>query len=360
MRAGTGFGLKPRVLCKIGCAALSFLLSMNLFPVAAQYPVDQDWVAIEEEMEAAGPSAGLFSAASEAQFAADGWGSTQTTSLYAEQPDLAGCSEGVLRPEAALAFVRALNALRALHGLAPVRYNTAAERGAGAAALMMAANNALSHDPPPSWTCWTAPGAAAAGSSNLLMGTSSAYSAIENDNAILAAWLIEGNGDEIGHRRWLLDPYLEQTALGRFIAVLPGGVRVDSVVMKVIDFPGDLPNHAAASVPIPDFVGWPQGDYPSVFFSPSARLSFSVSQDQGDADAPAQVDFSQAKVSISDGERVVPVRDQLWDNEGYGIANCLSWRMDEEIYPDRMYSVEISGLRGAPRDRYRYSFRIVQ
>ncbi|WP_298288297.1 CAP domain-containing protein [Novosphingobium sp.] len=347
------------MLREIGCAALAFWLSMNAVPVAAQYPVDQDGVAIEEEMETAKTSVAPLFDESEAQFAADRWRSAQTASLYAEQPDPGHCSAGVLRPEAALAFVRALNALRALHGLAPVRYNVAAEREAGAAALMMAANNALSHDPPPSWTCWTATGAAAAGSSNLLMGVSSAYSALENDNAILAEWLIEGNGDEIGHRRWLLDPYLEQTALGRFTAVLHGGVRVDSVVMKVFDFPSEPPNQAEAAVPIPDFVGWPQGDYPSVFFSPSARLSFSVSQNPVEGDTPAQVDFSQAKVSISDGERIVPVRDKLWDNEGYGVANCLSWRMDG-IYPNRMYSVEISGLRGAPLDRYRYSFRIVR
>lgn len=320
-------------------------------PAAAQYDAEPDAVVIEET-ETAPPAVTVPYHAAVPPSDERAWAST--ASLYSQPPDPARCIAGALRPQTKLRFLEAFNALRTLHGLAPVRYNEAADRAAGEAALIMATNNALSHDPPSTWTCWTAAGAGAAGSSNLLGGVSSPYLAYEDDNAILAEWLIEGDGDEIGHRRWLLDPYLEETSLGRVIAVLAGGVRVDSVVMKVFDFPGS-PAGRRGLPKAPDFVAWPQGDYPAPFFSARARLSFSITQDPDDL---TNVDFSNARIAISDGERTLPVRDQLSDNEGYGIANCLSWRVDG-IAPGRTYQVTISGVRNAPHDRYSYSFRII-
>ncbi len=320
-------------------------------PATAQYDPEPDEVIIEDS-DTSSPASSVPYHGGIAPIDEHAW--SNTASLYAQPPDPAHCIAGVLRPETKFRFLDAFNALRARHGLAPVRYNEAADLSAGEAALIMATNNALSHDPPPNWTCWTAAGASAAGSSNLLGGVSSPYLTYEDDNAILAEWLIEGDGDEIGHRRWMLDPYLDQTALGRVIAVLPGGTRVDSVVMKVFDFPGMSPGHAHLPN-APEFVAWPQGEYPAVFFSPRARLSFSVSQNP---DAFAKVDFSEARVSIRDGERNLPVRDQLWDNEGYGVANCLSWRVDG-LVSGRTYTVTISGIRDAPRDHYSYTFGIL-
>ncbi len=289
----------------------------------------------------------------------DGQSWAGTTALYAEPPDLARCRPGVLRPDVTASFVAALNALRARHGLAPVRYNHDLEAQAAQAALMMAANNDLSHDPPPSWKCWTAAGARAAGSSNLLGGVSSPYLAYEDDNAMLAEWMIEGDSDEIGHRRWILDPNLAQTSLGRVIAVLPNGTRVDSAVMTVFNFPGQSEERRASARPVPAFVAWPQGRYPKSFFSPRARFSFSVTQDKSETDTVAEVDFSQSNVTISDGTRTVPIRDQASDNEGYGLPNCLSWRADG-IEIGVTYTVTITGIRGVRSSRYTYTFSIVK
>jgi len=350
MRTRTGPALNPRAHCRILAAGFVLILAASSAPVMAQYDPDPDEVVIEE-VEEASPRASTPDRGSVIPIDQHAW--SNTASLYTEPPDPTHCVAGVLRPQTKYRFLEALNALRARHGLAPVRYNEAADRAAGEAALIMATNNALSHDPPPNWTCWTAAGAGAAGSSNLLGGVSSPYLTYEDDNAILAEWLIEGDGDEIGHRRWMLDPYLDQTSLGRVIAVLPGGVRVDSVVMKVFDFPEEAQRHGSAPR-IPDFVAWPQGEYPQQFFSSRARLSFSISEDP---EALTNVDFSDARVSISDDRQILPVRDQRWDNEGYGVANCLSWRVDG-IVPGRTYSVIISGVRGARQDRYNYTFRI--
>lgn len=351
MRTRTGKSLNPRARWRILAAAVGMLAAGGAAPASAQSDADPDEVVIEE-VESPVSSASVPYHGAVTPPDSQGWANTAL--LYTQPPDPGHCIAGALRPQTKYRFLEALNAMRALHGLAPVRYNEAADRAAGEAALIMATNNALSHDPPPTWTCWTAAGANAAGSSNLLGGVSSPYLTYEDDNAILAEWLIEGDGDEIGHRRWMLDPWLDQTTLGRVTAVLEGGVRMDSVVMKVFDFPGETERRAGRPY-IPDYVAWPQGDYPAQFFSPHARLSFSVSEDP---DAMTHVDFSEAQVAISDGQQSLPVRDRRWDNEGYGVANCLSWRVDG-LASGRTYSVTITGVRDAPRDRYSYTFQIV-
>ena len=352
-RARTGGNLKPRAFRRLRASVTGCALVALALPVSAQYDCPADEV-IVEEVEPAG-SSGLPSPQPSAGSDRKGW--PNTAALYSVTPDLANCVAGVLRPEAQASFIAALNGLRARHGLAPVRHAAGADRAAAEAALMMAANEALSHDPPPSWKCWTPEGADAAGISNLLGGVSSPYLPYEDDNGILAEWLIEGEGDEIGHRRWILDPYLEQTALGRVIAVLPGGLRTDSAVMKVFDSAGESPRSRRLSPSVPEFVAWPQGIYPRVFFSPHARFSFSISQDPTETDATGRVDFSEAIVSISAGEHKLHVRDQRSDNDGYGVANCLSWRVDG-IVPGQNYTVKITGVRGAEKREYSYTFYI--
>lgn len=343
--------------------ALALVAGTIAGPAAAQY--DDEWEAAQaDEAEPDGPAVEeVFEVPAGAQFApaapvpslAGAHGLAESASLYDELPDPARCSAGRLSDDAKQRFLGALNAMRARHGLAPVAYNAGADAEAAEAALIMTANKALSHFPPRSWACWTGNGAHAAGSSNLLGSVASPSLPLDDDNAIIAAWLIEGDGDEIGHRRWLLDPYLEQTALGRVIAVLAGGVRVDSAVMKVFDFPAASSGRQRPPKSVPAFVAWPQGDYPAQFFSPGARMSFSISQDPNEL---TKVNSNHAKVTISDGEHNLPVHDQLWDSEGFGVANCLSWRVDG-IVPGRIYQVTISGVSGAPRDQYSYSFRII-
>lgn len=337
MRAGPP--RKPRALCRLFMSGLALTTVWGRAPAAAQFEPEPDDVVLEQTTSSFPPSPPSYDGTAK-RGGDQAW--SNTAALYEQPPDPARCVAGILRPETKYRFLDAFNALRARHGLAPVRYNEAADQAAAEAALMMATNNALSHDPPPTWSCWTAAGTGAAGSSNLLGGVSSPYLAYEDDNAVLAEWLIEGEGDEIGHRRWLLDPYLEETTLGRVIAVQPSGVRLDSVVMKVFDFQ-PVTSHGGGLGLIPDFVAWPQGDYPAVFFSPRARFSFSISQAP---EAMPSVDFSDARVSISDGARNLPVRDRLWDNEGFGVANCLSWRVDG-IAPGRTYTVTITGVRDA-------------
>lgn len=354
----TGHRLNARGFLRSWIAAFPLAFVVCVSPAGAQYGCppdspDADEIVTEEPEGFPTPP----KAATRSAGGAGPWKSA--TTLYAQPPDLAQCQPGVLRPEAQVSFISALNAMRALHGLGPVRHAAAFDGAVAEAALMMAANDDLSHDPPPSWKCWTAAGAAAAGSSNLLGGVSSSYLPWEDDNGILAEWLVEGDGDEIGHRRWLLYPHLAQTALGRVVAVLRSGIRVDSAVMKVFDSTDDPVHRAHPPASIPEFVAWPQGDYPNFLFSPRARLSFSISGDTTETDVPGTVDFSQAKISVTLNGLSLPVRDQMWDNESFGTANILSWRVDG-LEKNRNYSVKISGIRGTDHGNYEYYFKIMR
>lgn len=277
----------------------------------------------------------------------------QAENLYVVQPDVPRCEAGTLRKDSKAGFVRALNAVRALHGLSAVGYDTASDGEVTAAALIMAANGNLSHEPPPNWKCWTAAGAHGAGSSNLLVNMASDASAYADDAGLVAQWLIEGGGDELGHRRWILDPYLGKTSLGRVTQILPDGSRIDAAVMKVFEFSTD----AGPAAYVPAFVAWPQGDYPQRLFSPAARLSFTVVAGPPESYERGTVDFSQAEVTVRDGNTSLPVSAVESDNEGYGVANCLSWRV-AGLRPGRRYVVTVSGISGAPKARYTYDFTI--
>lgn len=77
------------------------------------------------------------------------------------------------------------------------------------AALMMKANNSLSHSPPTSWTCYSANGSDAAGRSNIAFGYSTA--------SVISQGYMQDSGSnntEVGHRRWILHPFTEKMGIG--------------------------------------------------------------------------------------------------------------------------------------------------
>ncbi|MCL4176590.1 MAG: immunoglobulin domain-containing protein [Verrucomicrobia bacterium] len=100
-------------------------------------------------------------------------------------------------------YFRALAGVPAVIGFSPVNNNKDQQ-----AALMMSVNDALSHDPPTTWTCYTAEGAEAAGKSNLAIGRAGA-------SAVTA--YIEDFGDNnaaVGHRRFILYPQTQTMGAG--------------------------------------------------------------------------------------------------------------------------------------------------
>lgn len=272
--------------------------------------------------------------------------------LYDVAPDLAACRASTLKASVKAQALADINAIRARHGLAPVVYSDADDAQTAEASLMMAANNALSHTPPTSWRCYTSIGATGAGSSNLLIGWGNGLGFSTSD-LHLAGWLHEGGSASLGHRRWILHPFLGKFSYGRVTVQGGDGSRIDAGTMKVFSFTGGRP----APSTVPSFVAFPFGDYPIRYFRPTDYLSFSIAPSSADNGSDRQVDFSAARVSVMNGATAMTVTDLSRDNDGYGLANNLQWRVSG-LQTGVTYNVRITGVARAPQSEYSYSFRI--
>lgn len=107
------------------------------------------------------------------------------------------------------AVLRRINWFRAMAGVpAAVSLNASNNQKDQQAALMMAANNQLSHFPSNNWTCYTADGAEAAQNSNLAGGN------LGPDAITAYIWDSGGNNAAVGHRRWMLYPQTQVMGTG--------------------------------------------------------------------------------------------------------------------------------------------------
>lgn len=273
--------------------------------------------------------------------------------MYDVQPNIPGCSTGTLKASVRTEMLTRVNALRALHGLPAVTYSDADNAQVDESSLMQAANNTLSHTPPTSWLCYTATGSTGAGSSNLIGGWGSGLPWSSEDD-YLGLWLTEGGSASIGHRRWILDPFLGKIAYGRVAQQLPSGSRSDAASMKVFSFASAPPTPTG----LPAFVAYPYGNYPVRYFGTGDYLSFSVVANTGSRFANSGVSFASATITVSNGSTNLAVTDVSNDNQGYGLPNSIQWRVTG-LQANVSYTVTISGVSGAPQTSYQYTFRVV-
>jgi len=281
-----------------------------------------------------------------------GW-AAQAAALYDVQPNATTCTAGTLRAAVKADFLAKLNAVRALHNVPAVTYSSVEDDQEAAASLMMAVNRTLSHTPPTSWTCYTTGGATAAGSSNLIGGWGTGLGFSSEDD-YLAGWLREGGSASIGHRRWILDPFLGKVSYGRVSLLLGDGSRASAAAMKVFDFAGGV----AVPSGVPGFVAYPFGDYPARYFQPGDFLSFNAIANAGGAfGSNGSVRYTGATIRVTGPSGNLTVTDVTSDNDGYGVANSVQWRV-AGLQAGVTYTVTISGITGAPQSSYTYTFRI--
>jgi hypothetical protein len=119
---------------------------------------------------------------------------------------VASCTPGDMAPEARENALRVTNLYRWLAGLPAVTIDPVKNQKEQACALMMRANNMLSHEPPTTWTCYTAEGKEGAGNSNISSGP-----AVSSVDLYMAD---PGNATTIGHRRWILSNSLGPIGIG--------------------------------------------------------------------------------------------------------------------------------------------------
>ena len=280
-------------------------------------------------------------------------------SMYTAQPSIASCQPGQLSTATTSTVLSELNAIRALHKLPPVVYSSTDEAAAQAAALVQAANDALSHTPPTTWKCYSSLASTGSGTSNLYGGYGNGLTLLTEDE-VLAGWLTETNNlvvDSVGHRRWLLYPFLGSVAYGRVAGASPTQTRGDAAALKVFSNVGS----GVANGTLPPFVAYPYQDYPARYFSTSSLLSFGViANSSANSSANATVNFANARVTVTQrGGGALTVSKQTYDNVGYGLPNNLQFAV-AGLQAGVYYDVTITGVvvNGATQS-YSYYFRVV-
>lgn len=232
------------------------------------------------------------------------------------------CQAGQLSADYLAAIALRVNFFRAMAGVpAVITFNEEYNRKAQQAALMMSANNNLSHDPPASWLCYTKEGAQAAANSNLSLGSMGPQS---------ITGLMEDSGTNntaVGHRRWTLFPPTEVMGSGSVAGTEP---LPATTVLWVFDNSVNNPRPATREA----FVSWPpSGFVPYQLVFP--RWSFSY----------PQADFSLARVSMQQQGTPIPVTLELLNNPGMG-DNTLVWVPDISLTTppttDISYTVKIT------------------
>jgi hypothetical protein len=263
---------------------------------------------------------------------------------YTKAPVLANCDAGKLSEAAKQSAVAVLTEMRALHGLPPALFDVASEADAMASALMFAVNGDSSHYPPANWKCYSANGALTASKSNISGSVGARYENIQDD---LTSYLSDINNfikGSVGHRRWLLDPFLFKFSYGRVVTAVNSEDLAQGSAVKVIYDEASKPATTFSS----DLIAYPFHDYPAKFFPKGAILSMSLMIDSTSFWANDKVDFSAAQILLSKrAGGTTPVRDVKFDNTAYGLPNNLQFMADIEhnvIYDVVVRNVKANGV----------------
>jgi uncharacterized protein YkwD len=210
------------------------------------------------------------------------------------------CHAGTTSPAFRDAIAQRINYFRAMAGVpAAIKLNEDYSAKAQQAALMMSVNRRLSHSPNADWTCYSANGAEAAGSSNLYLGVYGADA--------ITGYIADRGGTNypVGHRRWILYP--QTRAMGSGDIPMQDGYP-SANALWVFDENLFEPRPETRE----DYVAWPPPGYvPYQVVFP--RWSFSY----------PDADFSVATVSMSiDGQSVGLVVQSVVN--GFG-ENTITW-----------------------------------
>jgi VCBS repeat protein len=190
------------------------------------------------------------------------------------------------------------------------------------AALMMSANNSLSHTPPTNWLCYTASGSNGAGHSNIALG----LTGIDAVDAYIDDW--GSNNTAAGHRRWILYP--PQIGFGT----------------------GDLPNSNALWIAgnnwsfgtrpnTPNGVAWPPQGYVPWDLLPANSNRWSFSYPNANFSASTSAAISRGGVSYA--ATYEAVANGYGDNTFVFLPQGFPYLRPDS---DTSYAVNVSGVSG--------------
>ena len=158
------------------------------------------------------------------------------------------CDPGVLANPGRTNALKLVNLYRFLVGLPAVSLMESKNVKAQACALIMHANDDLSHFPPANWKCYSSDGSEAAGKSNI--ASTAGVEAID-------LYMVDpGNDTTLGHRRWILSNSLGPIGAGSTTEasclLVLGGSGNAGAPWIAWPPPGDFPYEAA----YPEKVWW--------------------------------------------------------------------------------------------------------
>ncbi len=166
---------------------------------------------------------------------------------------VSSCVAGDVTGDGRANALKLVNLYRWLCGLPAVGTDANKDSSAQACALIMDANNKLSHSPPSTWACHSASGAAAAGKSNI-----ASTAGVKAVDLYIAD---PGNETTMGHRRWILNNKLGPIGLGSTSSYscmhVIGGSGYGNNVWTAFPPPGPVPAGLfTASYASVDSTGW--------------------------------------------------------------------------------------------------------
>ena len=227
----------------------------------------------------------------------------------------AACQPGTATNTFDAATIESVNWFRSMAGLRPVSEDSALSNAAQQAALMMHANNSLSHYPTAGWSCHSASGTKSAGLSNLtlgIVGPRSVIGQIEDPGAA---------NEALGHRRWLLFPELTKVGVAN---------TSRASALQVISNFGSRYSET-------DWVSWPPAGFvPDETVYPRWSMSYA---------GAGKVDLSGARVTVTENGRKLAVR-VLPVVAGFGDPT-LGWEVsgaNPKAAGDVVYKVSVSGV----------------
>ncbi|MBU6280036.1 MAG: CAP domain-containing protein [Actinomycetales bacterium] len=240
--------------------------------------------------------------------------------------NLDACRAGSPSAENQQAVLSAVNYMRTMAGLAPVQLSERLSKRSQDAALIMAANDIITHDLPQSARCWTKDGYLGAKNGNLALGYGwppGSLATVTGARAVVSYMNDAGPGNgPVGHRRWLLLQKLAEIGSG------------DTDISNSIYVIGTDQQPSS-----PAWVAWPTAGYFPRELEPDGRWSLTY----------PKADFRRAKVTVQTPQGPIPV-DQVRIRNGYG-DNTISWDMQlpaayaADTVSDYPVQVQVTGIR---------------
>jgi hypothetical protein len=278
-------------------------------------------------------------------------------SEYESEPNIENCSRGVLKSEIIQDVVDRVNFIRSLHKLSPVVFNHNGSQMSAEGCLNIVASGQGGHIDDPSSECYTTGGGEARMKSNLFQAWGPNpinYSSVSS----IDGWMIDNNTsnpEKVGHRRAIINPFLKQFSFGK----ADGYTKDGSMYMVAMNFLYQDYVTGGITDDI-DFIAYPFENYPPELVDKNFYLSFSAIYNKSGAFANGDVNYSNAKVSVSDENgNIMQVSSIQSDLEGWGsLPNNLVFKVNglkEEV----KYDVEITDvvINGQSME-YDYWFRL--